>query len=161
MDYSIVSLPEIAIIGKAGLCTKDNNIAAELWAQANGHFGEVAELGMREANGAYVGFWGAMSDESMRFLPWEDGFSRGMYLAGVEVPMEAEAPEGWTKWVMPARQYLVADVTPDRYGEVFSDVIRRVIPDTGLKLCGAACDYTDPASGQAKLFFPVERLGGD
>lgn len=161
MDYSIVSLPEIAIIGKAGLCTKDNNVAAELWTQANGHFSEVAELGMREANGAYVGFWGAMSDESMRFLPWEDGFSRGMYLAGVEVPMEAEAPEGWTKWVMPARQYLVADVTPDRYGEVFSDVIRRVIPDKGLRLCGAACDYTDPASGQAKLFFPVERLGGN
>ena len=158
MNVSIIDLPEIAVIGKAGLCTKEHNRAAELWAEANSHFGEVAGLGMKNEDGAYVGFWGAMSDEAMRFLPWEEDFTRGMYLAGVEVSREAAAPEGWTKWILPARKYLVAEVRMDRYGEIFSDVVRRVIPQMRLRLCGAACDFTEPATGKAKLFFPVEEI---
>lgn len=39
-----------------------------------------------------IGIWGAMSDCSHSFLPWEDGFSKGVYLAGVECTEEAEAP---------------------------------------------------------------------
>ena len=156
MDALIIDLPETAVIGIAGLCTKERNIAADLWAQANRRFGEVAALGLKKEDGSFAGFWGAMSDEAMRFLPWEDGFSRGLYLAGVQTAADAEAPEGWTKWILPARRYLVADVTPQRYGEVFSDTIRRVIPAMGLRLSGAVCDFTDPATGQAKLYFPVE-----
>ena len=43
-----------------------------------------------------------MSDLSRSFLPWEDGFTRGLYLAGVQVPPEALPPEGWVKWTLPA-----------------------------------------------------------
>ena len=84
MDIKIVDLPEIAIIGKEGFCTEEANIVQNLWEQANENFDEVLELGMREKNGAFVGFWGAMSDETMSFMPWTDNFTRGYYLDMVE-----------------------------------------------------------------------------
>lgn len=158
MDFKIVDLPEIAIIGKEGLCTESSNVVQELWGLCNSHFDEVAELGMKEKDGSYVGFWGAMSDETMSFMPWTNNFSRGLYLAGVEVSKDAEAPEGWTKWVMPARKYLVVDVQMDQYMAIFSEVIQHTIPDNQFKLCGAVCDYTEPATGNNKLFFPVTEL---
>lgn len=156
MEIQIIELPEVAIIGKEGLCTEENNIAQDLWQEANSHFDEVAALGMRNSDGTYVGFWGAMSDENRTFQPWTNHFSRGLYLAGLETYADAVAPEGWTKWIMPSRKYLVVNVEPDRYGEIFNEVINMIIPEKGLKLSGAVCDYTEPATGENKLFFPVE-----
>ena len=44
-----------------------------------------------------------MSDIDNNFLPWD---WQGKYLAGCEVKEDSEAPEGWTKWVLPAFKYL-------------------------------------------------------
>ena len=35
MKYELIDLPKIAVIGKAGLCTKEKNIVQDLWQQAN------------------------------------------------------------------------------------------------------------------------------
>ena len=153
--YEIVDLPQIAIIGQEGFCTKEKNVVQNLWEQANLHFSDVADIGMKNADGSFVGFWGAMSDETMSFMPWTDGFSRGLYLAGVEVYEDTPVPDGWVKWVMPARKYLVTEVHPESYGETFETVINSLIPELGLKLTGAVCDFTEPATGQNKLLFPV------
>ena len=118
LNCRIVDLPRIAIIGKEGLCTKEKNIVQKLWQQANSNFGDVADIGMKNPDGSFVGFWGAMSDETMSFMPWTDGFSRGLYLAGVEVYEDTAVPDGWVKWVMPARKYLVTDAQPENYGEI-------------------------------------------
>ena len=156
MKYEMIDLPEIAIIGKEGLCTKEKNAVQDLWQQVNSNFCDIADLGMKNADGSFVGFWGAMSDETMSFMPWTDDFSRGFYLAGVEVYEDTPVPEGWVKWVMPARKYLVTEVAPDNYEETFRNVINRLIPELGMKLVGAVCDFTEPATGQNKLFFPIE-----
>jgi hypothetical protein len=50
----------------------------------------------------------------------------------------------------------VTEVTPESYGGTFRNVIDSLIPELGLKLAGAVCDFTDPTTGQNKLFFPVE-----
>ena len=155
-EYEIIDLPEIVIIGKEGLCTKERNVVRDLWQQVNSNFSDIADLGMKDADGSYVGFWGAMSDETLSFLPWTDDFSRGLYLAGIEVYEDTAAPGGWVKWVMPARKYLVKKVAPESYGETFRNVIDSLIPELGMKLAGAVCDFTEPATGQDKLFFPVE-----
>ena len=155
MKYEIVELPRIAIIGQEGLCTKEKNVVQHLWEQANLRFSEVADIGMKNADGSYVGFWGAMTDETMSFMPWTDDYSRGLYLAGIEVYEDTAVPAGWVKWVMPARKYLVTEVRPDCYEETFRNVIDRLIPELGMKLAGAVCDFTEPATGQNKLFFPV------
>ncbi len=156
LNYKIVDLPRIAIIGKEGLCTKEKNVVQNLWQQANSSFSDVAELGMKNADGSFVGFWGAMSDETMSFMPWTDDFSRGLYLAGIEVYEDTAVPDGWVKWIMPARKYIVIDVAPENYGETFRYVINSLIPELGMKLAGAACDFAEPATGRNKLFFPVE-----
>lgn len=158
MEIKIVDLSEIAIIGKEGFCTEDANIVQNLWKQANENFDEVSELGMKEKNGAFVGFWGAMSDEAMSFGPWTNNFTRGYYLAGIEVYKDTEPPEGWKKWIMPARKYLVTEVVFEHYMETFMEVLKNQIPSRNMKLSGAACDYTEPSTGKNFIFFPVEDL---
>ena len=158
MDVKVIDLPTITVIGKEGLCTAEKNIVQQLWQEANCHFNEVAALGLKNPDGTYVGFWGAMSDESRSFRPWTHQFTRGLYLAGVEAYAGAIAPEGWAKWVMPARKYIVVDVEPSRYGEIFEEAINNAISEKGMKLAGAVCDYTEPVTGKNKLFFPVEFL---
>ncbi len=158
MEIKMIDLPMIAVIGKEGLCTAEKNMAQQLWQEANSHFDEVAALGMKNPDGTYVGFWGVMSDESRSFRPWTHQFTRGLYLAGVETYADTVAPEGWTKWVMPARKYIVVDVEPDRYREIFDEVIHHTLSEKGMKLAGAVCDYTEPATGKNSLFFPVASL---
>ena len=156
LKYEIIDLPIISIIGKEGLCTKEKNVVQDLWQQANSNFSDIADLGKKNADGFFFFFFGAMSDETMSFMPWTDGFTRGLYLAGVEVYENTAVPDGWVKWVMPARKYLVTQVAPESYGETFETVINSLIPELGMKLAGAVCDFTEPATGQNKLFFPVE-----
>lgn len=158
MDINLIKLPEIAIIGKAGLCTKERNIVMELWEEANSHFEEVTALAMKEADGSFTGFWGAMSDEAMSFKPWTDNFSRGYYLAGIEVSKDIEAPMGWTKWILPERMYLKVLVESGEYTELFDEVINKIIPDRNLRLSGAVCDYIEPKTSKNYLLYPVENL---
>ena len=71
------------VIGKEGATT---DFIQKLWNDANSHFGEVAHLAKKDENGNISGIWGAMSDFSRSFQPWE-GFNQGLYLAGVECKM--------------------------------------------------------------------------
>ena len=41
---------------------------------------------------------------------------------------------------------------------IFDEVINNTITERGMKLAGAVCDYTEPATGKNKLFFPVESI---
>ena len=40
-------------------------------------------------------------------------------------------------------------------------MISSLIPELGMKLAGTVCDFTEPATWQNKLFFPVERIDRD
>ena len=57
--------------------------------------------------------------------------------------------------MMPARKYLVTEVDPESYEETFRNVINHLIPELGMRLAGAVCDFTEPANGQNTLFFSV------
>ena len=141
------------VIGKEGSTFDGKNFIQALWDDANEHFGEVAHLAKRHEDGSLVGVWGAMSDFSCSFKPWEDGFSKGLYLAGVECMDDAEAPAGWTKWIVPSYEYLVV-----QNGEsVFENTIA-YMKDNGFELVGAIHDYTDPANGQGHQYFPIRRI---
>ena len=76
--------PGFAVIGLEGATTEGEGLVQRLWAEANRRFGEVAALAKTNADGSLAGVWGAMTDMSRAFRPWEDGFTRGLYLAGVE-----------------------------------------------------------------------------
>lgn len=141
------------VIGKEGSTLDGEGFIQKLWDDANGHFAQVAHLAKRDENGNLVGIWGAMSDLSHSFQPWEDGFSKGLYLAGVECVDNAEAPDGWTKWVIPGYEYLVVE----NHDGAFGDTIRRM-QEEGITLVGAVHDYTDPATGKGYLYFPIREV---
>ena len=92
MEIVTCELPPVSIVGMEGGAWPGHNPAPSLWEQANARFGEVEALALRDESGAPVGVWGAMSDLSRSFLPWGDSFTRGLYLAGIQVPDSARPP---------------------------------------------------------------------
>ena len=143
-----------AVIGKLGSTNDGKGFIQRLWADANAHFGEVKPLAKCDENGVLCGIWGAMSDTSGSFQPWEDGFTKGLYLAGVECETDREPPQGWTKWLLPAYEYLTAEVTqPDTFPQMID-----YLKENNLSLAGAVHDFTDPKTGKSYMYFPISRL---
>lgn len=154
MKIEKIRKPSFSIIGKEGSTDSGEGFIQRLWEDANSHFGEVQPLAKTDEQGNLVGIWGAMSDFSRSFAPWEENFSRGLYLAGVECRDDAEPPEGWTKWTVPGFEYLVVETeAPD----TFIRMIRH-IEEEGLTLAGAVHDFTCPQTGKGYMFFPIEKL---
>jgi hypothetical protein len=81
-----------SVIGKEGSTNDGKGFIQKLWADANSNFAEVVSLAKKDENGNLLGIWGAMSDLSRSFNPWEENFTKGLYLAGVEVMDNAKAP---------------------------------------------------------------------
>ena len=148
-----VTKEAFAVMGKEGSTADGDGFIRELWKDAERHFDEIAHLAKKDASGKPVGIWGAMSDFSRTFKPWEDGFRKGLYLAGVECPADAEAPDGWTKWTIPGYTYIAVENRPG----AFAETIRQIEAD-GISLAGAVQEYTDPAAGKSYLYFPVKRM---
>ena len=141
------------VIGKEGSTLDGEGFIQKLWDDANSHFGEVAHLAKERRKRWHCGNMGAMSDISRSFKPWEDGFSKGLYLAGVECVDNAEAPDGWTKWIIPDYEYIVVE----NHKGVFEETIGQMNED-GISLVGAVHDYTDPATGKGYLYFPIREV---
>ena len=66
------------VIGKEGSTLDGDDFIQKLWNDANTHFEEVQHLAKKDENGNICGIWGAMSDFSRSFMPWED-FDKGLY----------------------------------------------------------------------------------
>lgn len=155
MEYKFADRPAFTVVGRQGSTKDGEGFIARLWQSANESFQEVAPLAKKNPDGGYAGFWGLMSDEGMNFLPWEDDFTRGLYLAGVEAEDGIEAPPGWVKWTVPAREYMIAPAGPDAFREALA-----YIESQGWTLAGAVYDFTDPGSGESFQYFPVDRAKG-
>ena len=154
MEINRCTKSSFVVIGKEGATTDGEGFIQKLWADANSHFHEVADLAKKDEEGKLLGIWGAMSDLSRSFLPWEDGFTKGLYLAGVECVDNAEAPAGWTKWVIPGYEYLWVECEGE---DTFPQVIK-YMEENQLPLVGAVHDFTCPETGKNFMFFPIGRL---
>ena len=142
------------VVGKEGSTMDGPGFIQKLWEDANSHFGEVQHLAKLEEDGTLAGVWGAMSDLSHSFEPWQKDFSEGLYLAGVECREDAEAPAGWTKWIVPGYEYIRAEMDQET---VFVDTLN-YLSANGLTLAGAVHDFTCPATGKSYMYFPVRKL---
>lgn len=141
------------VIGKEGSTSDGEVFVQKLWDNANLHFEEVKHLAKKDENGNIYGIWGAMSDFSRSFMPWED-FDKGLYLAGVECEDDAEAPEGWTKWRIPGYEYIYVECEGE---DIFSKVME-YMEDNGIPLAGAVHDFTCPKTGKSYMYFPIRKL---
>lgn len=79
------------VIGKEGSTEDGEGFIGRLWENANSHFNEIAHLAKRDENGNIIGIWGAMSDFSRSFDPWEVS-ARGCILRERNVLMAQRLP---------------------------------------------------------------------
>ena len=146
-----------SVIGKKGSTNEGNGFVNKLWENANNHFNEIECLAKKDEKGDILGIWGLMSDFSRNFKPWEVNFTKGLYLAGVEVIDDVDAPDTWVKWTVPAFEYLYIKVDKE-YKEAFSYVLD-YMDNNNIELAGAVFDYNCPEeNGQLYLFFPIRKL---
>ena len=75
MKIEKITKPAFTVIGRQGSTKDGEGFIARLWQEANARFAEIEPYVKRDENGVPVGFWGAMSDFSLSFQPWENGFS--------------------------------------------------------------------------------------
>lgn len=141
------------VIGKEGSTNDGDGFIQRLWNDANSHFNEVQHLAKKDACDNTCGIWGAMSDFSHSFKPWEN-FKYGLYLAGVECDIDAMPPLGWTKWIIPGYEYICAECENDN---TFASVLE-YIAQNGLKLVGAVHDFISPQTNKRYMYFPIKQL---
>nr|MBR4281203.1 GyrI-like domain-containing protein [Clostridia bacterium] len=146
--------PSFTVIGKEGSTDDGADFVARLWEEANGHFAQVAPLAKTNPDGSLAGVWGTMTDMARCFQPWEDGFTRGLYLAGVECADDAQPPEGWVRWDVPGFEYVRI---PNDGPEAFPRGLE-LLQEAGLSLAGAVQEYNDAAAGVGYLCYPIRRL---
>lgn len=143
------------VIGKEGSTDLGSDFVLKLWEDANTHFNEIAHLAKKDEEDNILGVWGAMTDFTRSFRPWQDHFTKGLYLAGVEVVDGAPVPTGWVKWKVPSYEYLYVKCDEP---EVFSKMIS-YMAENKIELVGAVHDYNCPKeNGQAYMFFPIKNL---
>jgi hypothetical protein len=143
-----------SVIGKEGSTNDGNGFVKRLWDDANLHFDEIVPLAKKDEAGNLLGIWGAMSDFSRFFAPWEEDFSKGLYLAGVEVENEAHPPESWVKWTIPSYEYIYVK---NENQDTFQNVLK-YMKENHHVLAGAVHDFNSPQDGQGFLYFPIKRF---
>lgn len=153
MEITRIVKESFTVIGREGSTQDGEGFIQRLWKDANEHFSEIADLVKKDERGVPVGFWGAMTDFSRSFRPWDD-FCRGLYLAGAECSGGTEAPEGWTKWIVPGFEYLRVQCDGS---DTFARMMR-YLDENGIALAGAVHDFTCPETGRNYMFFPVRKL---
>jgi len=154
MEIQTCIKESFSVIGKEGSTSDGKDFIQRLWDSANSHFNEVAELAKKDEKGNLIGIWGVMSDLSHSFKPWEDNFTKGLYLAGIEVTDDAESPQGWVKWTVPSYEYIYVK---NESSSTFEDVIK-YLKGKSIMLAGAVHDFNCPQTGQGYIFFPIRRL---
>lgn len=142
-----------SVTGKEGSALDGEGFIQRLWNEANDHFAEIKHLAKRAEDGSLVGIWGAMSDRTHSYQPWEDNFREGLYLAGIECEDEAEAPLGWTKWTIPSFEYLVVANKEGAFDQAIAHLRAEGIP-----LAGAVHEYIDPVTTRCHLYVPIRKI---
>ncbi len=154
MEFESCIKNSFCVIGKEGSTREGTGFIQRLWQEANSHFSQISACVKRDVEGDLSGIWGAMSDLSLAFQPWEDNHTRGLYLAGFEADESAIAPPGWTRWRVPAFEYLYTpNDKPDSFARGVSALQR-----LGYTLAGAVQEFTCPQSGRGYLYYPIRRI---
>lgn len=160
MEFDVVErihYPAFTVIGKLGegLAADGGSWVPPLWQLANEHFEELASE-LKAESTSELHLWGLMSDTSSWLAPWQEV---GQYLAGLEVPIDTPTPADWTRWDMPAMEYLTVKTDVQKLGETMEKMFTEVLPEMGLELVAAVQEYyeADFGPGEVVLYFPIAK----
>ena len=117
-----------AVIGKAGQGAVDNfgEWSDPLWASLKSNLSEIQGIVRKNEDGKPF-FWAALNDNSESNKRWgEPGFDdSGKYMAACEADVETAAPNGWSKWIIPAQTYVVFRSTPAEGEKLYASVTEK------------------------------------
>jgi len=154
MSFKKIIKLSFAVVGKEGSTEDGTGFIEKLWKDANTHFSEITRIIKRNPDGSPVGIWGAMSDMTHSFQPWQDNFSKGLYLAGAECDLSVTPPEGWIKWVIPSYEY----IRIERENENTFNEGLEYLNENHLGLAGAVNELTVISTGKEYLYLPINRI---
>lgn len=157
MEIERIILDAFSVAGKETSTNDGEDSVQKAWKETNEHFNEIYKIAKKDSEGNVLHCWGLMSDFNRKLLPWADNFSKGLYLAGVEVEKDVEAPRGWTKWDVPKREYLRTKIENQNYQQTFQFMVNSYILDNGYEMIGAAFDYTDLKEKEDYICFPIKK----
>lgn len=156
LEIKECSFESFAVVGLVGTSDEGPGYVDALWQKMNRYGKSIMHLAKKDENGEIMGAWGLMNDASLGFLPPEERKSKKVvYLAGIETDTDAKAPKGYTKWIVPAFDYVYAPVHGDK-----TSLIREVMAYLDAHdLTFAACpfDFMPPEGGMMYMFFPVKK----
>jgi predicted transcriptional regulator YdeE len=155
MKVEITTKPAFAVLGMkgSGPANKGPEWIKPLWDTARSRIEEIREL-------IIGGSWGLMSAIDEPFGRWKE---EGKYLAGWEVRLETQAPEGWTKWEVPETTFATIACTMRTYGEVWQHFHDQFLPKHEEYEQGGAVheffpsDFQDPEKDTFYLYFTLKR----
>ncbi len=156
MDIKRLKVPSFAVLGLLGSTDDGEGFVQRLWQHLNERFHEIKQFALKDEDDHYIGLWGLMSHFNMDFMPWE-GFKEGYYLAGVEVDINTQDIEGYTKWIYPGCEYVVVRVE----GEYQESMAKGLdyLKEHNLTLAAAIVDFMDPKeNGQPYIYFPIKKI---
>ena len=154
MEFKTLVKESFCVIGKEIFTWDGDGLIPKVWVIVDREFAVIEPVILKDENGRPLAKWGAMSSKKRDFSMWEENGSVGLYLAGYEAPLDAEAPKGWTKWIVPGYEYLRAECDgPDTLSETLE-----YMGKNGLSLVGAVHDFTCPQTGGNAMFFPIRKL---
>lgn len=154
MEYKTVIKESFVVIGKEGSTRDGAGFVDKLWNKTYKDFKQIRHLVKKDENGDIAGIWGLMSDFSKSYKPWENDFTKGLYLAGMECKEEAQAPKGWSKWIVPGYEYIVVENTEE---DTFEDMIY-FMEEENIELVGAVFDFIDSETEKNYMYFPIRKL---
>lgn len=150
-----INYPAFTVIGKVGegLAEDGASWVPPLWQLTNEHFEELgAVVPVSEMTELHL--WGLMSDTSSWLAPWQEV---GRYLAGLEVPSDTPTPADWTRWEIPAMEYLTVKTDEAGLAATMESVFTELMPTMEVELVAAVQEYyeADFGPGEVVLYFPI------
>lgn len=157
MDFSYQRIikSDTAVIGVEGVgaIETSQDWVQSLWFSLEEQLPAVIEkLAVSETD---VACWGVMSDAKEWLAPWTEG--QGLYLAGIEVPLETPCPRGWSRYLLPAMEYIVIRTTIPLISEAVSYLFETIVPKEAVEIIGALQEFygADFLPGEIALYAPI------
>lgn len=154
MEFRTLVKESFCVIGKEIYTWDGDGMIPKIWAIVDSKFDEIEPVICKDETGKPLAKWGAMSSKKRDFSMWEENGSVGLYLAGYEAPLDAQAPAGWTKWIVPGFEFRLGKIEGEGYFYRAFDELTSM----GLPPVAATENWIDIETGDFYFAFPVKRL---
>ena len=154
MEFKTLIKEPFCVIGKEIFTWDGDGMIPKLWEIVDQDFASIEPVILKDENGKPLAKWGAMSSKKRDFSMWEENGSVGLYLAGYEAPLDAEAPKGWTKWIVPGFEFKLGKIEGEGYFYRAFDELTKM----GLPPVAATENWIDQETGDFYFAFPVKKL---